>query len=621
MHYARRAAGIGLLAMLLLAGCKKDAPAPAGSAKGEAKAPATPAVAVKAGLKADNSLGDFPEDVIAVASFESLDSLKGFVTTIAKAASDEPVDFEKEFFDDLLANTGIQSVDFAESTKPVYIAVFNPKAEGEAVALVPIKAKEAFNKALGDKLSPKAEGGGFLIKGEMEEMHGDFFEGYVALAEKASDLTKGKDFLVKVTKTLKPKAPIHVVVSLKNVNRIFGPELEKAKGEILKEMYGQLAGMPGAVDPAMLQKMYGTYLDQAMEALKSTTLGDMRFALKDGSLQFDGVAEVAKDSKLARFLAKPRGKALDLAQRLPSSTYMVFAGHIPPDLVTSWQNQSIDFLGGVLQFTPEEKTELTKIIGDYMETNTGDSAMSLHVGGGTFPLSTVAIVGVKDAAKAKASMGAYANFMLKKVGALAKPFMGQQGAPQLDFSSWKSLFAGLNALTGAMGLALELVEEGEVTGLKMKMNYEAAPALPPPVKEMIKKIVGEGLQVAFAFGKGVAVTAFGNVAFADAKAALDGKKSFDDGAFKKNIAAGAANPMVVTWLDLGRVLSKVSPLVDSVGAQMGGDPEQVKAISTKLAAYPAGMPFTMTVGGDASALHGNFNFPLEAITALKNLAE
>jgi len=607
--------------MLLLAGCKKDKPAPAGTAKTPGKAPAKVEAPIKASLQADDSLGAFPDDLIAVVGVESLDSLKGFVTTLSKAASDEPFDFEKELLDDVLGSSGVKNIDWMDRSKPLFIAAFNPKAEGEGVALVPVKDKAAFDAALGDKKAAKTEGTGFTIKGAMEEVHGDFVGDYVALAEKAGDLSKGKDFLPKVTKTFKPKAPVHVLVSLANVNRIFGPELEQAKAELIKEVAGQFAGMPAPVDPAMIQKMYGTYVDQALSALKSTTLGDMRFYLKDGAFQFDGVAAVAKDSPLAKHLAKPRGKALDLTSRLPATTYLVFAGHIPPELVSSWQGQSVDMLAGLLQFTPEEKAELTKILDDYMKTNTGDSAMSLHLGGGTFPLSTVAIVGVKDGAKAKASMAAYANFMLKKIGALAKPMMGQQGAPQIDFSSWKSLFAGANAMTQPMGISFELVETGDVTGLKLKVNYEAAPMLPPPAKEALKKIVGDSLEIAFAFGKDVAVTAFGNVAFADAKAALEGKKSFEDAGFKKSIAAGAANPMVVTWLDLGRVLTKVGPIVETVGAQLGGDPAMTKAIATKLNAYPAGLPFTLTLGGDAASLHGNANFSLKAINALKALGE
>ena len=318
MHSAKWLVAAAAVSMVALAGCKKDEPAadkkegdkpaaagkekPADKPAGEAgktgekpaegkteKAPAKKApvaLADKPVVEGGKGLWglDMPADVIGFASTPSIDDL--FKTVQGKAQTyGVPLPMTKEMIlAKVQSETKLKSMDFLDTTKPIHVAMWNPKKSKGGVVLIPITGADKLAAALPDTKKENVDGNAFALEIDGEMAYINTIEGYAAVAPKKETFGEVKDFAGRLSKNHKPHGQLDVRVSAANLRTIFADELKGLEGQMagLKGMLKAelekdmpIPGMPG------LDGVIDWYMEMAQTVLKETEA--VTFRVRSGS--------------------------------------------------------------------------------------------------------------------------------------------------------------------------------------------------------------------------------------------------------------------------------------------------------------------------------------------------
>jgi hypothetical protein len=587
------AAGLALALAVVLGGpaCKKKADV----------TPNTPAAIVQAAPQqhapVEQSLGALPPGISFVAGVQSLDALRtasqGFQDALG--AGDGAAALRAAFDLPAAAEAAI------DPARPLF-AVADWNTEGGVAAAIPIKDGAAFQAAFGD-------GAGGAI-----ELVGAPPDAWAIVAGSPTAAAALRPTLDKARASLKPQAPVQLVVSGQALRDKVQPALKAMREELVRDLEFGAAMSPLPMSAASLGTFYGSWFDRANRVLDEIEVVDLRLAADAERLRLELLLGVKDGGKLRKLVARGEAGGSAAAGLLPADAWAVLVANIDPSLFTGMKDDAVKVLGDVVKASGTPSYDLAALYDAAYEVQTGDSALALYASEG-FPFATAAVILTKDGDRYRETLKKFSDLYLNVMqGTLS----GMPGAPPMDFSSWGKLFSGINSVASAFGLSVEADSDGDVSGVRVGLNWNRIPSFGDPSGlERQKKLWGSKWELAFGFGPVVSAICFGPTAFADAERILGGSAPYADEGFRASVARGAAHPFVIAWLDAGRASQAWANLVESL--LMERDGPQAKEIGQKLRTAKPGQGIAFTVGGSGTTLQAVLDLPVAPIKELAAL--
>jgi len=392
------------------------------------------------------------------------------------------------------------------------------------------------------------------------------------------------------------------------------PILAEVRRELVRdlELTGGLSPMPMGAEA--LGAFYGKWFDQLAALLEEVEVIDVRAGADAERLRLETLVGVKEGGTLRKLVARGEAGGSAAVGLLPPDAWAVMAANIDPNLFQGMKADTAAMFGELTKGSGAPSYDVAALFDAAYDVQTGDSAMALYASEG-FPFAIATVLLTKDGAKYGETMKKFGELYLDVVKS-SVPQM--PGAPPMDFSSWDKLFEGLNSVAGAFGLSIQADSAGDVSGVRVGLNWNQIPTFgDPSALERQKKLWGSKWELAFGFGPVVSAICFGPSAFADAQRALEGGSTYADEGFQASVARGAAHPFVVAWLDAGRTQKAMADLAES--SLMEDDGVRAKDLGQKLRNAKPGQGIAFTMGGSGTTLQAVLDVPVAPIKDLAQL--
>lgn len=594
-----------LAVALAVAGCKKDAPpapAPAAQAKAEAakgeapkagepakgepakaeaptgeapKAEAAKGEAPKAGepaageapkgdVKASSAPIALPAGVAAYAGIRSLDDFTSVSTSVVDKV--QPVPGLGLLFSAGLAKTlGVSAGDWLDTSKPIRVAIANPKESRKpGVLVLPLRSREAFEKALPAEREAGADGAAFKYKAGENDAWIAFAGDNAVFARDPKTLAALKELVEGPLLAWAPADPAELHVSGANLTAMFAQELQMARARITEKVSGKAEGLPFPEAAEGLQKAIAWVFD-SIDAIETAQI----------SVRVDGdhvmvplTLHAKKGSALETTFGAVQGRGITLLDYVPATTYFAMGMAFDPKSCGSWTDAGIALLAKGANLPEAEQARLRELLSGAAAVQTGESALAFSKEG-TLAMGVLYVGGTRDGAKLReASLGAAAILWDLAV----KAIVAKEGAPPapIDLSTFPKAIETLAPVVAPFGVTLALGKvdhaNGPVDTLTLKLDYDNMPFAKedPQAVEVMKSAVGDTIVFALGFGKDAWAFAVGPETATRVGDIVDGKKTGSP-AVRTAVSHAVPGATFVTYLSLVDALKAFVALPDFEG--------------------------------------------------------
>ena len=533
---------------LAVAGCKKDpapaAPAPAAqgvktgeAAKGEpakgepakgepakGEAPEKPKTAEAASASTSAPL-TMPAGVVGYGGVRSLDDFTSVVTSVVDKVQPTP-GLGLMFSAGLSKTLGVSPGDWLDTSKPIRIAIANPKESRKpGVLILPLKSREAFEKALPAEREAGADGAAFKYKAGENDAWISYAGDAVVFARDAQTLAALKAFVEGPLVGWTPSDPAEIGVSVANLTSMFAPELQKARGKVTEKLSRRADRIPFPGAAEGLEKAIAWVFD-SIDSVDGATVG----------LRVDGdhvlvplTLRAKKGSALEQAFGGSKGPAITLLDYVPPTTYFALGTRFDPKSCGDWSGVGVAILAKLMNLPEAAQTRLTELMKSAEEVQTGESVLAFSKEG-TLAMGMLYVGGTRDGAKLRAATIETAGILW--AGA-SKAIIAKEGAPPppIDLSTFPKAIETLAPVVAPFGVTLTLGNvahpNGPVDTLTLKIDYTKIPLAKaePEAVEVMKSAVGDTIVFALGYGKDAWAVAVGPDAATRVGDIVDGKKT------------------------------------------------------------------------------------------------
>jgi len=320
----------------------------------------------------------------------------------------------------------LSSPDALDLAKPARFVLVDPKKYPKPIALVlATKGKDKLVATLPADKKANDQGNAFSWKGQNEELTFlNFVDDFAVLSPNKDVFPSHKDFIAQLIKSKLP-SPVALVGSVKNAVGLYGTELEAGIAALKIQMkqgaeaQAKAGGKAGPMtSPAQLAGV------AAMMDWFSVTAKELDKVVMMGSLPADGAS-------LSFYLHPKKGTELEktfgMLGKLPADTALFFAMSVDPDstneLIKKLVSWSLTIGLGGQEGVPQKYLDAMT---EYWKATTGEMVFAAHKDLGGKGTSLTALMGLRDAAKARASMKTLSEMYKEKTLVDTYKQMGMQ---------------------------------------------------------------------------------------------------------------------------------------------------------------------------------------------------
>jgi len=537
-HWRQMRSMAALIVMLIvLGGCKDDAPVTADKAAQGATAEK------KEALKPQSDLLFKSVEVLGYGGFKSLAALKTMATDMMTKFQFLPAAAVPSMIDESLkSQMQVTSLEWMDSERPMAVVVTSAtQNKNGGLVCVPLKDKALFEKSVPANAEKGKDGNAIALTGAMG---GSLFVNFIAethavFTEDAALFGKFKDLLIADLPRLKYEKTIELNLSGEGLRGTFEGEIKELKAELERELESDEAKEQMA--SAGLTKEQVQKLLAMTEELRS---GQVAFEVVDG--HFLVSAELgATSGSLAGKLFKLFSAKVDtgLLSTLPANAFVKMASVVSNDggefaKLIGWDASSQSAMknmfevgGEVFEISAEDKAKIEKLNDEY-QAALGDNSSNVFgvYKSEAFPLSMIVMSdGVKDGPAADKASRELMKLVWKFTAEAIKKEMGGSLPPgvTIDANSFSKTWKGLSPMAAPFGVTMRnTVHAGTdgvtVDGVGLSVKYEALPTYAENKGEldMVKGLVGDDLEVAMGMAKDRSAVGLGPKATDELRAIL-----------------------------------------------------------------------------------------------------
>lgn len=415
---------------------------------------------------------------------------------------------------------GLTSMAWLKKDAPIRFAVWSPKATRKPVVIVfPTTDKSAFVAAMPASKKPGDGGNAFSIVGRRETVYVNFIPNHVVLTLDPALFVKAEEYVK--TKLIQQvvKHPLSVTVSVANLSRIFGPQIQALS------QLATSANLP--VGLSGLVKKTVAFVVGLVNDADTLTAG---FEYRGDLLQFSLELKPKQDSSLATFVSSLKGHDFSMLNMLPAGTWFALSMNMDKkyfqalnDAVSGVNQYS---LKTVYKFTDAEILRAQALTKKMAELTGGEMHMALHTDG-PYALALSAFYRVGDPAAYKKAVYAYFQMFIERGLALAKGKLGQK-IPLDNVKTLDQVVKVLQPFAAKLGVSVKLATQGKIDYLSVKYDMVKIasllkPGMDPALKQKLaawQKVLGSTFEVALGFDANLAVGSLGPNAVKQVEAIL-----------------------------------------------------------------------------------------------------
>lgn len=621
-------AGAGLA---LTPGCSKEEPTgKAGKAdkedegddeaedddQGDAPKPAAKKVMPAADLATTPSLA-MPEDVLGVVGISSFARVveDGLAIVNRIAPGQAPPSAPSLALEGMKAGLGLTDITWLDQTKPIRFFTADPKThEGKGQTLVlPITNKDAVLASLKPEAAKGADGHAATFEHEFKKMYVDFVDGHAVISDGPAIFGKHQGFITGTLLPWKPARMIVVQAHLDNLNRVFGAEIDEAKQQ-LTQMLSQMAQDPNMPDSKEVLELE---IAMVFALLETSSRASVSIWPKGDDVMIALGVRPKAGTALETFTKTIAGKTNAYADAVPAQTWFGATANMDTRNIKSLRDlsrKSMKMYGNLLQLDEGEKKKLDEIVDRLNDQSTGEATVAVYQDG-TFPMAMDGLMSAEDSAEARKVYSELIDLLYKRGFALLKQKLQADGTEippgVAEAKSFTELVKVVGGLLGAFGVKLDVVARDadgvKVDGLVFEADWSKLPVKDeePELHDILTHVVGNKIQVAFAFkGKQIGF-AFGPNGLARAADLVNGKRSGGEPTLTR---ASKGNALAMTVrMDLAmKALSFIPDL---------------KPMMPVIESLPAERSFTMTAASDAAETVFTLGVPTDVVAGLAKLGQ
>ena len=618
---AAAALTVAVLGLVTAPGCSKDeatqeaageaGEAAAGTKEGAAAAAAPAKAKAKAAAR---SLGtarvEMPADVLGIAGSTSFKDLVTKSLSVANkvAPGQVPPNGASLALEGLKASLGLSDITWLAQDKPIRFFSVDPKAyagKGQT-ALIPITDKDKVLASLKPEAKKDVDGHAATFEHQFATYYIDFVAGHVVLSDAADIFGKHKAFIEGPLLSWNPPRPLSVQAHLENVNRIFGAEIDEAKRS-LGAMIGQMAQDPDLPDSREVLELQIAML---FALLETSDTANVHFWVEGEDIQASFGLRPKAGSALAAFTKTVSGKSCGFVDALPANTWFGAAAAMDTREIASLRElsrKSVTMYTNLLKLTPEDGEALGAIMDRITDQSTGDAAVAIHQDG-PYPMAITGMMTVEDGAATQKAYGDLLDLLFQKGFALLKAEMAKDGSEippgVAEAKSLPELIKVVGGLLGAFGVTLEIVDQeqdgAKVAGLLFEADWDklGIKEKEPEAYDILTRVVGKKLQLAFAFKGSSVGFGMGPSGIAKAVAVASGKREGGEPTLNR---ANKDNALAMTVrMDLTMKALSWIPDLAPLAAKIDALPKE-RSFALTGASDGAEAVFTLTVPADVVA--------------------
>ena len=509
-----------------------------------------------------------PDNVIAYGGIKSLDDLSARVTSVANEIKPTP-GLDAVMSGAIAKGLGLSSLDWLDTSKPIVFAVSNPKESDAPFALVlPMKSKEAFEKALPEAHEAGVDGAAFKYKQGASDTFVSYAGDRVVIAEDAKAAQQLRGFIEGGLAAYAPQSTLEVTVSIANSNRIYAAEVAAARASmtertaLAKHLEGDPAGSP--LNDAI--GALGDDLQWFFDLVPQIDAATFALRLDGDHVMLPLTITAKKDTALDTLLDTARGPSLTLLDYVPATSYLVLGANVDPAKLAKWTDLGFSLLAAKMKLTDEDTATMRALLQKTSALQTGETVVAFHKDGPA-ALSMLVLGGTTDGAKLReASVELYGMLWTKGI----EYMKATEGGPKkdLDLSTFPKAIEALSVMAAPLGVTLALTSEakgeGTIDALSIGIDYAKLPVTTDNPKEaaVMKAVFGERIVIAVGHGKERRAIAVGADATARVTEVLEGKKTAPSPALKMALAHAVPGSSLLLYVSVIEGLKAWSALPD-----------------------------------------------------------
>jgi hypothetical protein len=512
-----------------------------------------------------------PAAVIAVGGTPSLDALFKLISEVGNKVQPGvvPPGFVSVALEGLKGKLGLSDVSWIKTDQPVKMLLLDPKAFGEGLALVvPIADKDKALASLPATAKKDDPAHAAILEPEPgDQAFLDFVEGHLVLASHPGAFAAVKGYVESELKAWSPSAPIAVDVNLEAIQRIFGADIQQAKGALDALMAAVNAQGGGAMGSGPAgQALAKAQIELFFGVLESSARALVTLSSRDSDVEY-GVALTPKPGTgLAKATEAMAGKTSSLASLVPATSWMGVAAHLDLRGVESLkelQKLTTRSYAEILKLDEASVAKIDALFGELWQQSTGEQGFGIYTDG-SFPLAMVGGVTVTDAVKARDQYGQLIDMFFVPAVKLLQEKVAEEGGgapPPIDLSTVKTFDDAVKAvapLLKTVGVTLSVTRDGDLAGLSVAIDW-SNPVLQDPEVQLIKAMIGSKLEAGMVFKGNRLAFAFGPNGYTAAKAAAEGPNPSADPQLAR-LSQGAALAFVFSPANIGLALKSLAAI-------------------------------------------------------------
>ena len=455
---------------------------------------------------------------------------------------------------------GLSGGDWLDGSKPIRLAVANPgESRKPAVVALPLKSREAFERALPEEREARADGAAFKYKAGENDAWVAFSGDSVLLARDPAVLTLLKPFFEGPLASWRPDDAFEVSLSVANLTTMFAPELAKARTRITEKMTSRASRSPIPGTAEWIREV----IDWTFGAIGE--LDTVSFGVRtDGDhVMLPITLHPKRGAALEATFAAARDRSVTLLDCAPSATWLALGSSFDPHAGAGWMEGAAKLLAVAMNVDETRAARLGELFGTASILRTGETALFLSRDG-SMSFAALYVGGTQDGAKQRDATLGGLGLLWDRAMELAAEKRGPIPSG-IDLTSFKTAVATIGPLLANIGIEVTLGSEphtaGPVDFVKVRLDYDKLPVAKddPEATQVVKSILGDTLTFATGFGKERYAFAVGPEATARVGAVIDGKQT-QPPALRAALTRTASGASFVLWLSLVDALRAFSPL-------------------------------------------------------------
>ena len=531
-------------------------------------------------------LDDAPQEVYAIITFRSIESVQAFESKLQKGLSDEG--FLSSF---LTSIPGFKNEGALNESRPIHIVLSFTSKGPLFEAMLPLSNRHFFEESLSAKKEEGREGNAFFIFDENTKLFGNYTGDQVFLSERANSFESKKEFLQELSSEVTPSAPLRLILAEEKLKKnlpgldTFLSALKPSKGEVFNTLRDELK-------------------DTFAPFAAAVKVGEYSIDIQSKRLTIDLKASWVDDHRLKKEFATQTCQLKGLSAMAPVTSYVVFS-HCIASMVSrkggfeAKLRKTIE--GGDAN---QETLKKLKAINARRERNFRGQVSALY-GQGALPFSIMNMTLAKDGHQESENLQEVANSLIHAFNQTQK--VGQKIK---DLKTLVQLASQLSEPT--LGIKINMDQSMPVVGVQIGLSKQNKSRLPRTIAPKIIELLEGGIDLAWGFSKRSYGFALGPQALQKLGPGLEKTKSAKT---ESKLVPGAPSMRFALWVDPVEALNQMSPLLMGMGPDNPRALELLKGLSQR----PTDTGVQISYGGSSQTLRGHLVMPIATIQVFKDL--